>query len=243
MLAPAGLSQSEQRARANSAAEAGFVFVPKDNPAATAAAAAAALNGAPPPHAEGSYRRPNLARNHVAVLLAAFCDAGLFDALVKLSASLIDQRLCVRATVLLEGLYNLAGKVLPIHKVTALAVLPRLLEITTAHQNTSEERLRAKLAIDYLKAVRDKRTHAEASISRKVSTVTEVVPLQQHLPRYVMIMTTMMKSAHHLRHLAMLLINSSIYADVSVYYFFVPFFSFSHDVSNHHYPGGQTTLC
>lgn len=163
---------------------------------------------------------------------------------MKLSASLIDQRLCVRATVLLEGLYNLAGKVLPIHKVTALAVLPRLLEITTAHQNTSEERLRAKLAIDYLKAVRDKRTHAEASISRKVSTVTEVVPLQQHLPRYVMIMTTMMKSAHHLRHLAMLLINSSIYADVSVYITFsFLFFSFSHDVSNHHYPGGQTTLC
>ena len=163
----AGGSQAEQRARANSAAEAGFVFIPKENPATAAAACAAAISAAPPPHAEGSYRRPNLVRNHVAVLLAAFCDAGLFDTLVSLSASLRNQRLCIRATVLLEELYDLAQKVLPIHKVTRLAVLPRLLEITTSMQRTSEERLRAKLAIDYLKAVRDKRADAEAKISRQ----------------------------------------------------------------------------
>jgi hypothetical protein len=60
----------------------------------------------------------------VAVLLAAFVDAGLFKTLVNYSSSLRDRRLCLRAAVLLEELQDLAESLLPLERVATLKVPP-----------------------------------------------------------------------------------------------------------------------
>ena len=102
--------------------------------------------------------RPDLLQTHTAILLAAFLDAGLSDALTQLSVTQSDPYLCVRATALIGELAEVASQVLPPARHSQLTALPALLAITTSQESTLEQRSRAKLAANYLEKVDEQQT-------------------------------------------------------------------------------------
>ncbi|XP_078353189.1 rapamycin-insensitive companion of mTOR-like isoform X2 [Oculina patagonica] len=93
--------------------------------------------------------RTNLAKNYIALVLAAFMNAGLFESLVEVITS-SDPFISVRATILLGELLHLANTLLPPECSSHTHCVPMLVNTASLFEVNSEERSRASIAVNCL---------------------------------------------------------------------------------------------
>ncbi|KAK3090902.1 hypothetical protein FSP39_015586 [Pinctada imbricata] len=90
--------------------------------------------------------RPNLVENHLALLLSAWLEAGILDALVEVMIS-SDDHLYVRATILLGEILHLASTLLPHECNHHSHCLPSLMVLASSPDLSSSQRHQATLAV------------------------------------------------------------------------------------------------
>lgn len=96
--------------------------------------------------------RPNLVENHLALILAAWIETGILQALVEVITS-TDGHLFVRAVILLGELLHMANTLLP-HECTSHShCLPTLMAIASSFDISGQHRHRATLAVSHLNRI------------------------------------------------------------------------------------------
>ncbi|GAB1606230.1 rapamycin-insensitive companion of mTOR-like, partial [Argonauta hians] len=96
--------------------------------------------------------RPNLIENHLALILAAWIETGILQALVEVITS-TEGTLFTRAVVLLGELLHLANTLLPHECTTHTHCLPNLMAVASSFDIPSHHRHRATLAVSYLNRI------------------------------------------------------------------------------------------
>uniref|UniRef100_T1J225 peptidylprolyl isomerase n=1 Tax=Strigamia maritima TaxID=126957 RepID=T1J225_STRMM len=99
-----------------------------------------------------SYQRPNLLENYLALLLLAFINVGILEAIVDVIVS-SSSKLSVRATVLLGELLHLANTRLPYECSHHSHCLPTLVAVAASFDTPPEHRHCASAAITCLNRV------------------------------------------------------------------------------------------
>lgn len=97
----------------------------------------------PPP----SQHRSNLVTNYLALLLLAFVQAGILEALVEVIVSSEEEDLAIQATILLAELLYMASVCLPSEASRHCHCLPTLMSQAAAFGSAQEKRIRASTAV------------------------------------------------------------------------------------------------
>ncbi|XP_051967388.1 rapamycin-insensitive companion of mTOR [Xyrauchen texanus] len=100
--------------------------------------------------------RPDLMDNYLALLLSAFINSGLLEGLVEVVTS-SDEKIAVRATILLGELLQMANTILPHSHSHHLHCLPTLINMAASFDIAQEKRLRASAAVNHLKRFHEKK--------------------------------------------------------------------------------------
>ncbi|CAI9743242.1 rapamycin-insensitive companion of mTOR-like [Octopus vulgaris] len=96
--------------------------------------------------------RPNLIENHLALILAAWIETGILQALVEVITS-TEGHLFIRAVILLGELLHMANTLLPHECTTHSHCLPNLMAVASSFDIPGQHRHRATLAVSYLNRI------------------------------------------------------------------------------------------
>ncbi|KAI3362444.1 hypothetical protein L3Q82_012250, partial [Scortum barcoo] len=103
-----------------------------------------------------SHSRSDLMDNYLALVLSAFIKSGLLEGLIEVITS-SDDVMTIRATILVGELLHMANTILPHSHSHHLHCLPSLMNMAASFDISSEKRLRASAAVNYLKWFHEKK--------------------------------------------------------------------------------------
>ncbi|XP_014664645.1 PREDICTED: rapamycin-insensitive companion of mTOR-like [Priapulus caudatus] len=119
--------------------------------------------------------RMNLVENYLSLLITAFVQAGLLEALVEVIIS-AGRSMAVATTILLGELLHVGNRLVPVEVSAYSQCLPTLTGLAASPNKSAEVRLRAREVVGYLKRLHDVKKRGVVPCSLYLDQILQLAP-------------------------------------------------------------------